>query len=246
MVQEAAQLAGGHYTVKFDGPYAGYAVRVEAEGYKPADSRVFRPGEVAPTFDFALTRAGAADLLSGVVLRPDGRPAAGAEVALSTPEHPLVFETEFRAFSRGNGMSIVKTGPDGRFSFDRPGGAYLLAAMSDDGYAEAAPDGPGRPDALALKPWGKIKGRARIGHQPAAHETISWDRRGVHFAGPRGVHGFYQRETRTDAQGQFSFDRVIAGEGEVSRVVVTEFGNGGSQHMPCCVEPRPWRMDIPH
>jgi RNA polymerase sigma factor (sigma-70 family) len=237
MPQEAAAFTRGRYTVKFDGPYAGYALRVEAEGYKPADSRVFRPGEVAPTFDFTLNRAEAADLLTGVVLLPDGRPAAGVEVALATPEHPLGFEGGFSGFGRGNGMPVVKTGPDGRFSFARPGGAYLLAAMSDDGYAEAAPEAPRRPDTLRLQPWGKIKGRAGIGHQPAAYQTIAFDRRGVHFAGPRGVHGFYQRETRTDAQGQFSFDRVIPGEGEVSRVVLTEFGDGSGQHMPCWQEP---------
>jgi hypothetical protein len=134
-------------------------------------------------------------------------------------------------------MSIAKTGPDGRFSFDMPGGAYLLAAMNDEGYAEATPEGHGKPGALPLQPWGKIKGRARIGRQPAVYQIIAFDRRGVRPAGPRGVNGFYQRETRTDAQGNFLFDRVIPGAGEVSRVVVTEFGDGGSQHMGCWQEP---------
>jgi hypothetical protein len=135
-MQEAAAFTTGRYTSRFDAAYPGYAIRVEADGYKPAESRVFRPGEVGPTVDFALTRATAADLVAGVVLRPDGTPAAGAEVALVTPEHPLLFERELRGFSRGNGMSIVRTGTDGRFLFDKPGGAYLLAAMSDDGYTE--------------------------------------------------------------------------------------------------------------
>ena len=237
MVQEAATFTGGRYTTKFDGAYAGYAVRIEANGYKPTDSRIFRPGEVAPTFDFAMARAGAADLLTGVVLRPDGRPAAGAQVALVTPEHPLLFEREWTAFSRGNGMSVAKTGPDGRFAFDKPGGAYLLAAMSDEGYGEATSEGSGEPATLALQAWGKIKGRARIGHRPAAHQPVAFGRRGVTPGGPRGVYGFYQREARTDAQGNFSFDRVIPGAGEVSRVVVTELGDGGSQHMGCWQEP---------
>ena len=51
------------------------------------------------------------------------------------------------------------------------------------------------------------------------------------------MYGFYQRETRTDAQGHFSFDRVIPGAGEVSRVVLTEFGDGSGQHMGCWQEP---------
>ena len=137
---DAAEFQGGRYTVRHGEPYAGYAVRIEVPGYKPAESRVFRPGEVAPTFDFAMARAAAADLLTGFVYRPDGRPAAGAEVALATPEHPLLFEMERFQFGRQNGMSFAKTDPVGRFTFDRPGGAYLLAAMSDDGYAEASPE----------------------------------------------------------------------------------------------------------
>ena len=156
-VQEAAAFTGG-YTTKFDGAYAGYAVRVEADGYKPTDSRIFRPGEVC----------------ADVRLRPDPhrgrrpphgcrppprRPARGrGPVALATPEHPLVFETELTAFSRGNGMSIAKTGPDGRFSFDKPGGAYLLAAMSDDGYAEATPEGRGKPGRACAETLGQDQG----------------------------------------------------------------------------------------
>ena len=51
------------------------------------------------------------------------------------------------------------------------------------------------------------------------------------------MHAFYSIETRTDAQGRFVFDRVIPGASEVSRVVVTEFGNGMQQHMGCWQEP---------
>jgi beta-lactamase regulating signal transducer with metallopeptidase domain len=233
-VQDAAQFTGGRYTIKHVEPYEGYAVRIEADGYKPADSRLFQPGEVSPTFDFTLTRAGAADLLTGVVLGLDGQPAAGVEVALATPEHPLVFDSAPFRFGRGNGMSFAKTGADGRFSFARPGGSYRLAAMSDHGFAESALDEPGKSGTLALKAWGKITGVAKIGRQPAANQTISVARRDDR---PRSVHEFYSISARTDAQGRFAFDRVIPCTSEVSRVVVTEFGNGFAQHMGCWQEP---------
>ena len=38
MVQDSAEFTDGRYTIKHDEPYDGYAVRVEAVGYKPADS----------------------------------------------------------------------------------------------------------------------------------------------------------------------------------------------------------------
>ncbi len=237
MPQDASEFTGGSYSIRHSEPYAGYAVRVEAPGYKPAESRVVRPGEANPTFDFAMTRAAAADLLTGLVYRPDGRPAADVEVALATPEHPLIFENEQFRFGRGNGMSFARTDPVGRFTFERPAGAYLLAAAGDDGYAEARPEELARSGRLTLKPWGKVKGRARIGRNPAADQPIAFQLRDACPAGPGGVNTFYQISTRTDADGNFVFDRVIPGVAEVSRIVVTEFGNGMSQHMGCWQEP---------
>jgi beta-lactamase regulating signal transducer with metallopeptidase domain len=232
MVQDSAEFTGGRYTIKHDEPYEGYAIRIEATGYKPADSRVFKPTEGTTSFDFALTRAAPTDFLTGTVLRPDGRPAAGAEVALATPAHPLVFEMQQVRFSRSNGMSFAKTGPDGRFTFDAPDGPFLLAAMSDDGYAELH----GKPGNLTLEAWGKVKGQAFIGRNPAANQPVS--------IGPRdyrpvqnGVNAFYESYTRTDAHGRFVFDRAIPGPSQVARVVVTEFGNGSTQQMGCWQQP---------
>jgi len=236
LVQDAVEFTGGRYIVKHSEPYAGYAVRVEASGYKTAESRVFRPGEGELSFDFALDRAAAADLLTGLVLGPEGLPAAGAEIALATRDHPLIFEMEQVKFGRGNGMSFAKTGPDGRFTFDAPGGPFLVAAISDDGYAEATDTAFTRTRVLAMHAWGKIKGQALVGRKPAADQIITVSRR--HYQpSVDGVNAFYGINTRTDAQGRFSFDRVIPGESEVSRVVVTEFGNGSSQHMGCWQEP---------
>jgi hypothetical protein len=134
-------------------------------------------------------------------------------------------------------MSFAVTGPDGRFSFNNPGGPYRLAAMSDDGYAEATPEGLAKSATLALEAWGKIKGEARIGRQPAANQVITVLRRNYQPGPPGSVHTFYSIETRTDAQGRFVFERVIPGASEVARVVVTDFGNGSQQHMGCWQEP---------
>jgi protocatechuate 3,4-dioxygenase beta subunit len=237
MVQDAVEFTDGRYTIKHSEAYAGYAVRVEAAGFKPAESRVFKPTEGATSFDFALSHAGAEDLLTGVVLLPDGRPAAGAEVALATPDHPLLFESEFCRFGRGNGMSFVKTDSEGRFSFNLPGGPYRLAVMSDYGFAESTPEEHEKSETLTLEAWGKIKGEARIGREPAANQPISVSRRNERPTPPGEVHAFYNLETRTDAQGRFVFERVIPGATEVARVVVTEFGNGMQQHMGCWQEP---------
>ncbi len=46
--------SGGQYTTQFDQPSSALLVRVEASGYKTAESRAFRPNEGRQTFDFAL------------------------------------------------------------------------------------------------------------------------------------------------------------------------------------------------
>jgi Carboxypeptidase regulatory-like domain len=234
MPRDSTQCKDGRFSVTQNEPYEGYAIRIQAPGYKPADSRVFKPDEVAPACEIALTLSDASDRLTGVVLRPDGKPAAGADVALATTNHPLVFERELVSFGRNNGMSLAKTGPDGRFSFDLPEGPYLVAALSDDGYAEATPAEFVKSRILNLVRWGKIRGEARIGRKQAADQIVSVVRRDRNL-GP--AHSFHNFETQTDARGRFVFERVIPGPSEVARVVVTELGNGSSQHMGCWQEP---------
>ena len=62
-------------------------MRVEAPGYEPAESRAFRSDEGAMIQDFRLKPAAG---ISGVVLLPDGRPAAGVQVVLGTQENRRV------------------------------------------------------------------------------------------------------------------------------------------------------------
>ena len=63
-------------------PRAGHAVRVEAEGYLPSESRIFKDDESNVSLEFKLKRG---TDLAGVVRTPDGKPLAGAEVILVLP-----------------------------------------------------------------------------------------------------------------------------------------------------------------
>jgi len=102
-------------------------------------------------------------------------------------------------------MPFAKTGPDGRFSIGKPSGPYLLAATSDDGSAEAAPQGLAKSDTLALEAWGKIKGEARIGRRPAPNQIIDPDpRQNDRFAGS------------LDKDGRFRVDDVAPGHYELT------------------------------
>ncbi|MCA1685981.1 MAG: carboxypeptidase regulatory-like domain-containing protein [Planctomycetia bacterium] len=228
---EATEFAGGRFTETFDMPMKGWHLRVEAPGYKPADSRAFRSDEGRTTQDFALERAAG---LGGVVLRPDGEPAAGAEVALAT--RGVYVSLRGAGFDRNYNFPVTKAGPDGRFAFPLPDDQYLLVAAGDVGFADAPGDEFLKTGKLVLRPWGKIEGRVMVGKRPGANLQVSFQPKQPE----RGGASFflnYGGETQADGDGRFAFDKVVPGPGSVSRVVVTEFVGGSQSHMPCWQEP---------
>ena len=227
---EAVNFAGGQYSVQFDEPSAALLIRIEAPGYKPAESRPFRPSEGPQTFDFKLERG---EGRTGQVLLPDGSPAAGVEVALATRENRVTLHAG--RFDRDANAPRLTTGPDGRFAFTPPDDKFLLIAVSDAGYADSTSDEFTKSGKLALKPWGRIEGGVRIGPRFGSNEGVMFnptrpDRR----VGPFVLsHGY---SARTDDRGRFAFERVIPGPGTVGRVLRTEFPGGSTMLMPCWLE----------
>ncbi len=204
---------------------------MEAVGYRPVDSRAIRSDEGRLSIDFALERS---DAVSGVVQLPDGRPAAGAEVAMATRE--TFVSLSMGGFGRNNSVPTVKTGPDGRFAFVPPGDKFLLVTLGNAGFADASSAEFAKSGKLTLQPWGRIEGRVMIGRKPGAGQEVSFQPTRPDRGG--GIYVFdYGYTTRTDEQGRFAFDRAIPGPGTVSRVVVTSFPGGSSQHSPCWQEP---------
>src|SRR5260370_19150263 len=154
---EGVDVAGGQYSVQFDEPGEARFVRVEAPGYKPAESRAFRRSEGRQTFDFKLHRA---DGLSGLVLLPDSKPAPGVEVVLATRENHVSFRS--RPLHPDANAPRFTTGPDGQFAFTPPKDKFLLIAVSDAGYADASSSEFAKSGKLVLQLWGRIEGGVRI------------------------------------------------------------------------------------
>jgi hypothetical protein len=228
---EGVNFAGGQYSVQFDEPSAALLVRIEAPGYKPAESRSFRPSEGPQTFDFKLERG---EGHTGLVFLPDGSPAAGVEVALATRENRVTLHAG--RFDRDANAPRFATDPDGRFAFTPPDDKFLLIAVSDAGYADSTSDEFTKSGKLVLKPWGRIEGGVRIGPRFGSNEEVMFNQtRPDRRVGPFVLsHGY---SARTDDRGRFAFERVIPGQGTVGRVLRTEFAGGGTMFMPCWLEP---------
>jgi beta-lactamase regulating signal transducer with metallopeptidase domain len=106
-VNEAVDITGDRYTMRFSEPWGLFFARVEVPGYQPAESRAFKSTERNPTFDFALVRG--EEPLSGIVLLPDGKPAVGAEIVVDTRE--LGYLMQAGKFDRRANVPTVTAGP---------------------------------------------------------------------------------------------------------------------------------------
>lgn len=229
---EPAEFTEGRYVQSVDFPARGHHLRIEAPGYEPAESRAFRSDEGATTQDFALEpRPG----LDGVVRLPDGRPAAGAEVALVLPG--VYTSLKGDRFERDFETPIQKAGDDGRFSLPKPEGSFLIAAAHDSGFAMAAPADLAKSPALELKPWARIEGRVAVGKRPGAGEEVTFQPHPGRLAPGTTAFGDFGAVTNADAEGWFVLDKVVPVPGYVGRVVVTDTGGGSSTHSPVGLKP---------
>ncbi|WP_165248722.1 M56 family metallopeptidase [Paludisphaera soli] len=225
---EASESTDGRYSERFNEPNDGVRVRIEAPGYKPAESRVFRADEGAVTEDFALVpQAG----LEGVVLGPDGKPAAGAEVALGLPN--VYVGLEGASFGRAYNTPIATTDAEGRFSFPKPEGDFLVVAAGEAGFAEATPAQFAKSPTIRLAPWGRIEGRVMIGKKPGAGELVTYqpDLNQDALGRPQ-INVGYNPEVRADSEGRFVIDKVVPKPGRVGRVLITKLTKGMTSHMP--------------
>ena len=228
----AVEYTGGRYSMKFDVERKESYVRVEASGYEPAESRAFRTDEGAIIQDFRLKPAAG---ISGVVLLPDGRPAAGVQVVLGTREN--VAWVRDGIVQENSNAETTTTGPDGRLMLPKHEGSVLLVVAVDAGFAEATSDEFAKTGTLVLEPWGRIEGEVRIGRKPSAYQSVAYSPESSWNRGGAFRWQSYDYYLTADSQGRFAIDRVIPGRGHVVRSVVTPFRDESGERVPVEVKP---------
>ncbi len=221
----ARMATRGRYSIQFDDQtrQEGRRLRIEADGYMPAVSRVIRDDEDDPVVNFALEQGAG---IVGVVRRPDGAPLTGADVVLVSPSQPA-FLTNGRP-PTGNDHRIVKTGGDGRFAFPPQEPPYTIVVLHDRGFAERtvrdADSVP--PSELTVRPWGRVEGTLRIGRRPGAGESLEL---GYRRAGDTpGTIPWWSGKATTDEAGRFAFERVMPGDVTIFRQILLK-NMGSSQ-----------------
>jgi beta-lactamase regulating signal transducer with metallopeptidase domain len=212
--------ANGEYRMAWDSADVRRVIRIEADGYLPSDAKTLPQDGKKAEFNFELKPG---QNITGIVRSPDGKPLAGAEVALCTATRGLYLRNG-RPMP-GQPHLMVRTGADGRFSFAPQNEQFVLVAMDERGFALVT-DRAAMGD-ITLKPWAKVEGTLTIDGKPGAREQIKidfgdlWTRQPDELSPTERAASriFNDYEAQTDADGRFVFERMRPGKATISQAV---------------------------
>ncbi len=183
------------------------AIMVEAGGYLPATSGAITATET--NIAFALRKGSGP---AGVVLKPDGEPAAGVKVYLADMRNGVyVQDNNMKVQDRiYQGTRTTTTDERGQFAFRPYADDYAVLVLEDEGFAQVPVETLKNAPRVKFQPWAKVEGRLMIGTKPGSNETV---RLGLAFV----PYEYHPRNfaplslfltTQTDAEGRFAFERV--------------------------------------
>ncbi len=210
----------GRYSFTFDGDGQAYAVRVEADGYLPFESRFVDANEVEAMIDVALTKGRGP---SGYVFDANGAPVAGGEVFWGSVSGLPTRLVKDRAYA-----VYATTDHEGHFVFKPENRRDPFAVFCDQGMAVVAYEDLIRDGSITLTPWARVQGDLHAGTKPVVNKRLHLL---YSLSGMMGT----ASTTFTDENGWFVLDRVYPGkftfldqEYEVSAGQTLELHLGGT------------------
>ncbi len=199
--------SNGTFTVYFNKQAQPPAVLIEADGYLPQASDFI--GNDGTNITLALKKGAG---YGGIVLKPDGSPAAIVSVYLTDNKNGVYLDGNSLAV-RDNlyrGTKKTTTDAEGRFAFKPQPDAYSVIVVDEAGYAEVSLSDLGSNGEVRLQSYAQIEGQLRIGSQPGSNETVRLGMAHIPYASyPRHIAALSLfMTTRTDGDGRFSFQQV--------------------------------------
>jgi protocatechuate 3,4-dioxygenase beta subunit len=170
MLYRTKTISNGKYELKIIQEGFRYRVRVEADGYMPGESRVFRaydPDQGEITYDFKLKKA---PPLTGTVHDRDGKPLADASVYLVTERLNIVD----RKVSYAGSNRTVKSDEAGRFEFPPEVEPFCLVSVHEQGIAMINDEDFKRSVPLTIQPWTNTKPMLQIIRRPAPGQSVDF------------------------------------------------------------------------
>ncbi len=227
-------LANGRFDSQGDlFPDQGFnrSIRIEAEGYLPAELLGFRDDAEDVAHDFKLRKA---QTITGIVRGHDGKPVAGAEVILSASDNYLRIENGRLITNLTVGTPpYMTTGPDGSYTFRPQEKPVAIVVVHKTGFGVRPPGQLGASFDVAIVPWGRIEGVLKIGKNVAPNQGVSAELNKLSFDGR------VDYATKADDRGRFVLDRVTPGAMTVYRHLATADHRGWIPSNPVFVDVAP-------
>jgi beta-lactamase regulating signal transducer with metallopeptidase domain/uncharacterized GH25 family protein len=190
-----------------------HMIKIEAEGYKVARSRDILSTEGAIDLDFELQPA---ENISVRLLTPDGKPAAGARVALGVKGSQIRVDRGLIS-DRQTYAKEMMTDADGVFVIPDQDDAFQIVVTHSEGFTKLKSSDSPLPKTVTLTPYARVEGVFHLGADVASNIRLSVSTHSINSYGPDGPSIFTQNHVHADKDGRFVFERVIPGDGWIGR-----------------------------
>ncbi|HTH48692.1 MAG TPA: carboxypeptidase-like regulatory domain-containing protein [Candidatus Limnocylindria bacterium] len=222
--QREEQFADGAFRMDYDLIVSSPLIIASADGYEP-----FVSGPLPGGTNGLVVRLKPARPNGGVVLQPDGKPAAGAIVVLAAEGSQVtLLTTGGLGDSYGDDQRVVCDSA-GRFALKPLLKASRLFIAHTNGFLGLPANRLGPNLTLKLEPWATLTG-VLVGPDgaPVPGEDLTLTQPG--YGRPDAAFLNFYPWPRTDAQGRFTFARVPADDFQLVRL--QPMGTGGWSHQP--------------
>ena len=224
----------GRYQVRPPRTYFAHLVRIEADGYRAAESRDVKSTEGAVAIDFALTKANG---IYAKVVTPRNVSAAGARIALGVVGSQINVKNG-DIDDQSTSCARATSDDGGRFHFPAQDKDFVLVVTHPTGFAhiqsKAAWDSA---RIIHLEAWSKVEGVFKVGPAPTANVPLYLSVAGHDSYGNDVPHIFTTHETTTGPGGWYVFDRVYSGQGWLGRRITFTADDGATETTSACIVP---------
>jgi Carboxypeptidase regulatory-like domain len=214
--------ADGHFQLRETEGGLAYGVRIEADGYAPAESRDIPGDEGNVSLELSLTQHPTV-----TVLTPAGRPAAKATVALAFAGTQVMINNGQLTGNAGV-LKRAVTDDSGRCGFAPQNSDFWFVVVHPAGHAQVKCSRSSVPKSIQLTPWARVEGSYRVARKPKANVTF-WVSH-ANAVAQNAPWVFENSTAKTDSNGRFVIDHAFPGRAWVSRSINLS-GNGGTVEM---------------
>ncbi len=163
-------VRNGKFSSEFRQKGFMYRIRVEADGYQPAESEVIRPGATetrSQTIEFKLTKA---DPIVGSVIGLDGIPLADAKVVLARSRVNI----RDRVISYDEGNPVTKTDSAGQFQFPPEVEPFCVVVIHEKGVGMITGKELDATKPISIEAWNDENKQMQIIRRPAEGQSVDF------------------------------------------------------------------------